>query len=108
MNSEQNYGSLQEVLGEDIRVYADLEHRSGRGEGKAVIDPHKGMYEDTSTETVSDFVLKATELVYEFIQGVDQYEVEGSGELSAEEAVEEIIGQELPDSPQNNLRPLNK
>lgn len=105
MNDERTYGNLLEAFGDEIREYTTLEHGRGRGNGTAVLDPHMGGYNDSSIESFSDLALEAGEALYEFAQGVDQYDVEGAGDLTADEAVEEILDHTLPDIPGSELVP---
>jgi|GEM_PF-1750828 len=105
MNSENTYGNLKQALGDEIRFYTTLEHGRGRGNGTAVLEPHMGGYNDYYIENLSDFALEAVETAYELFQGVDQYDVEANGDLTAEEAIEEILNHQLPDNPGRELTP---
>lgn len=101
MNNKNTYGNLKEALGEEIRFYTNLEHGKGRGNGTAVLDPHLGRYRDSGIENLSDLAVEAVEAVYESVQGVDQYDVEADGDLTTEEAVEEILNHQLADIPRS-------
>lgn len=105
MNDARTYGNLREAFGEEIREYTIFEHDLLPGKGTAVIDPDMGGYNNNSVETVSDFAVEASEFAYESLQGVSSYDVEGAGDLSADEAVAEIIGLTTEASAGNALTP---
>lgn len=98
---DQTYGNLLEAAGDDVEDYVIIEHGRGRGEGTAVIDPDMGGYGDDSVETVSGLAVEVAEGLKDFYQGVHMYDVEGAGDRSAGEALEEVI-HDLSDRPSGN------
>lgn len=105
MNDARTYGNLREAFGDKIEDFTILEHGKGRGNGTAVLDPDIGGYSNNSMETVSDLAVETVEAVYESVQGVAQYDVEGADDLTADEAVKTIIGETTSDSPPEDLMP---
>lgn len=98
LDSEQTYGNLLDCYGSDIEQYATFEHGNSRGDGTVFLDPDIGGF-NSETESVYDLAREAVDGARKFWEGVSQYDVTGVGEMTAGEAVEEIIGQETSDNP---------
>ena len=90
-NQDRTYSDLLEAAGDDVEDYVVINHGRGRGEGTAVINPDKGGYSDDSVKTVSGLTVEVAEDVRAFYQGVHMYDVEGAGDRTAGEALEEVI-----------------
>jgi len=108
MENEKIYGNLLEAFGEELRHYSSLEHERGHGEGKVVLDPDMGGYNNRSSTSPLDLVVEASKYIYQKVQGVERYEVEGTGDKTVEEAVEEIIGDTLPQAEHEELVPSSE
>ncbi len=103
MNGERTYGNLREAFGDEIEEYTVFEHGDSRGEGVAVLDPAIGGYNNREIETLSGLALEVAEAAHQAYQGVDQYRVKGADDLTADEAVETIIGETTSDSPPESM-----
>lgn len=103
MNGERTYGNLREAFGDEIEEYTVFEHGENRGEGTAIIDPDMGGYSNDSIESFSGLAVEVAEEAHKVYQGVDQYRVEGADDLTADEAVEAIIGETTSESPPESM-----
>lgn len=104
----RTYGDLLEAAGDDVEDYVVIEHGRGRGEGTAVLDPDMGGYSNDSIETVADLAVEVAEEFKDFYQGVHMYDVEGAGDKSAEEALEEVIHDLTERSSRSSLSPSDR